>query len=43
MELLKRHTGKKNYSSLRDRELVKLFRRKADEAAFNELMNCSPF
>ncbi|RNC85798.1 MAG: sigma-70 family RNA polymerase sigma factor [Balneola sp.] len=39
MELIKRHTGKQNYSSLKDQELVKLFRRKADEAAFNELMN----
>lgn len=39
MQLIKRHTGKQNYSSLKDTELVKLFRRKADESAFNELMN----
>ncbi len=39
MELIKRHTGKKTYTSLKDQELVKLFRRKADESAFNELMN----
>lgn len=39
MELIKRHTGKQTYTSLKDQELVKLFRRKADESAFNELMN----
>jgi len=39
MDLVKRNTGNKKYSELRDQELVKLFRRKADEAAFNELMN----
>lgn len=39
MELLKRRTGKQSYSSLKDSELVRLFRRKADESAFNELMN----
>ena len=39
MELLKRHTDKQSYSSLKDQELVKLFRRKADVSAFNELMN----
>lgn len=39
MELLKRHTGKKSYKELKDQDLVKLFRRKADESAFNELMN----
>ena len=39
MELLKRNTGKQSYSELKDEELVKLFRRKADEYAFNELMN----
>ncbi len=38
MELLKR-TTKASYKELRDRDLVKLFRRQADEAAFNELMN----
>lgn len=39
MELFKRHTGNQSYKDLKDRELVKLFRRKADESAFNELMN----
>lgn len=39
MELFKRHTGNQNYSTLKDRELVRLFRREADEHAFNELMN----
>ena len=39
MELLKRHTGNQSYKDLKDRELVRLFRRKADESAFNELMN----
>ena len=38
MELLKR-TTKASYKDLRDRDLVRYFRRKADEAAFNELMN----
>ena len=38
MELLKR-TTKTSYKDLRDRDLVRYFRRKADEAAFNELMN----
>lgn len=38
MELLKRNT-KASYKELRDRDLVKLFRKKADEAAFNELLN----
>jgi RNA polymerase sigma-70 factor (ECF subfamily) len=38
MELLKR-TTKPSYKDLRDRDLVRYFRRKADEAAFNELMN----
>ncbi len=39
MELFKRHVKKQNYSELKDRELVKLFRKDADESAFNELMN----
>ncbi|SMO86045.1 RNA polymerase sigma factor [Gracilimonas mengyeensis] len=39
MELFKRHVEKPNYSELKDRELVKLFRKDADESAFNELMN----
>ncbi|MBO6792444.1 MAG: sigma-70 family RNA polymerase sigma factor [Balneolaceae bacterium] len=39
MELVKRNTGNKSYSKLKDQELVRLFRRKADEYAFNELMN----
>ena len=39
MELVKRNTGNKSYASLKDQELVRLFRRKADEFAFNELMN----
>ncbi len=38
MELLKR-TTKASYKDLRDRDLVCYFRKKADEAAFNELMN----
>ena len=38
MKLLKR-TTKTSYKDLRDRDLVRYFRRKADEAAFNELMN----
>ena len=38
MELLKRAT-RASYKDLRDRDLVKLFRKKADEAAFNELLN----
>ena len=39
MDLAKKTTGKNNYKDLRDQDLVKLFRRKADEMAFNELMN----
>ncbi len=39
MELVKRNTGKKNYKNVSDQELVRLFRRKADESAFNELLN----
>jgi len=38
MELLKR-TTKSSYKDLRDRDLVRYFRKKADEAAFNELLN----
>ncbi len=38
MDLIKRST-KKSYKDLRDQDLVKLFRRKADNAAFNELLN----
>ena len=38
MELMKRNT-KTSYKDLRDQDLVKLFRKKADELAFNELMN----
>ncbi len=38
MELLKR-TTKASYKDLRDRDLVRYFRRKGDEAAFNELLN----
>merc|ERR1712193_384851 len=38
MDLMKRHTTKRTYSSLKDRELVHLFRKKADESAFNELL-----
>ncbi|MEO1023837.1 MAG: sigma-70 family RNA polymerase sigma factor [Bacteroidota bacterium] len=39
MELIKRHLDHKSYRQLSDTELVKIFRRKADESAFNELMN----
>lgn len=39
MDFAKKTTGKNNYKDLRDQDLVKLFRRKADEMAFNELMN----
>lgn len=39
MDLLKRNTGKKAYKDLKDQELVRLFRRKADETAFNELIS----
>lgn len=39
MDFAKKTTGKNNYKNLRDQDLVKLFRRKADEMAFNELMN----
>ena len=39
MKLIKRHVEKTNYKELKDRELVKKFRRNADESAFNELMN----
>ncbi|MEX0723619.1 MAG: sigma-70 family RNA polymerase sigma factor [Gracilimonas sp.] len=39
MKLIKRHVEKTNYKSLKDRELVKIFRENADESAFNELMN----
>ncbi|MGB0347058.1 MAG: RNA polymerase sigma factor, partial [Balneolaceae bacterium] len=39
MDLVKRNTGNKRYTDVRDQDLVKLFRRKADEMAFNELMN----
>ncbi|MEX0609931.1 MAG: sigma-70 family RNA polymerase sigma factor [Balneolaceae bacterium] len=39
MELLKRHVDKQSYGNLQDRDLVKLFRKNADESAFNELMN----
>jgi len=39
MKLIKRHVEKPSYKDLKDRELVKLFRRNEDESAFNELMN----
>lgn len=39
MELFKRHVNKQQYGQLDDQELVRLFRKNADEAAFNELMN----
>lgn len=39
MELFKRHVGEQRYSELDDQELVRLFRKNADESAFNELMN----
>ncbi len=39
MELVKRHVDDKSYKELKDRELVKLFRKNADESAFNELLN----
>lgn len=39
MEFSKRHVGNKKYSDLRDRDLVKLFRKNGDESAFNELLN----
>ena len=39
MYLSKKSTGKKNYTDLRDQDLVRLFRQKADEMAFNELIN----
>ena len=39
MDLVKRNTGNKRYTDYKDQELVKLFRRKADESAFNELLN----
>ncbi len=38
MSLRKVNTGYKKYSELRDQELVRLFRKKADEIAFNELL-----
>ena len=39
MKLIKRHVEKPSYRDLKDRELVKLFRKNNDESAFNELMN----
>ncbi len=39
MRLIKRHVEKTNYKKLMDRELVRKFRKDADESAFNELMN----
>lgn len=39
MDLMRKNTTKKKYSELQDQELVKLFRRRADEAAFTELIN----
>ena len=39
MDLMRKHTGKRSYTELSDQELVRLFRRKADEAAFTELIN----
>ncbi|MFN1834119.1 RNA polymerase sigma factor [Balneola sp. MJW-20] len=39
MELVKRHVSDKSYKDLRDRDLVKLFRKNGDESAFNELLN----
>ncbi|MAO64525.1 MAG: hypothetical protein CL666_05965 [Balneola sp.] len=39
MKLIKRHVEKPSYKDLKDRELVKYFRRNNDESAFNELMN----
>lgn len=39
MELAKRHVSEKSYKDLRDRDLVKLFRKNGDESAFNELLN----
>lgn len=39
MELIKRHIGNKSYSELDDQELVRIFRQKADQSAFNELLN----
>ena len=39
MKLIKRHVDKPDYKGLKDRELVKYFRKNGDESAFNELMN----
>lgn len=39
MRLIKRHVEPTNYKELKDRELVRKFRKTADESAFNELMN----
>jgi RNA polymerase sigma-70 factor (ECF subfamily) len=39
MRLINRHVEKTNYKKLMDRELVRKFRKDADESAFNELMN----
>ena len=39
MKLIKRPVEKSNYKNLKDRELVRKFRKDGDESAFNELMN----
>ncbi|MCG8372616.1 MAG: sigma-70 family RNA polymerase sigma factor [Balneolales bacterium] len=39
MELIKRNNKTRSYKDLSDQELVRLFRRKADEPAFNELIS----
>ncbi|MTI87943.1 MAG: sigma-70 family RNA polymerase sigma factor [Balneolaceae bacterium] len=39
MKLVKRHVEKASYKDLKDRELVRLFRKNGDESAFNELLN----
>ncbi|HET8864519.1 MAG TPA: sigma-70 family RNA polymerase sigma factor [Gracilimonas sp.] len=39
MKLTKRHVDKPDYKELKDRDLVKFFRKNGDESAFNELMN----
>ena len=39
MALMRKNTTKRTYSELKDQELVRLFRRKADNAAFTELIN----
>ena len=39
MDLVKKNSAEQKYTDLRDQDLVKLFRRKSDKIAFNELIS----